>query len=762
MKNMLRQPVVAIVAVLFLVPSFASASAPMFRAKSGANLDGPIRTMAIAPPKGWRQVNAINQDPLSLGQWTPASPICATGASSRLSIYAVDVGREGPHKLMQKWLPSALRFNVTPVESGFVLVRAETDRGSANTVVAYPISDELITPLAGWIGGVKIVFVAESTNLSLAELESITRQAIRNRYPVSAGAVWNLDTPYVLFGKKWHKSLNERFEQAAQKNKPNALVSRAYALFGESGAFVPAGQNFLQQAAESGHDLAKLDLIRLHRRGLLTVDLPEETLAAWAADLAKKGAEDAKFWATEARPFDEDEDKIPNQDSLKMLARCGQPEAQRLWAKKQVQSFSAKERYEGRMTVINLIAEPPLEGTLPITTRVPRAVDAPAIEQLKAAAVLKTACPNEDDPDASLFVKKADFKVHKSFAKNQAATAEILTAPEAAEFPELNEAKKLDKLANAGDRKKLKEALRLACKWSGGEQDREQLVIELAARRDGIGKWKRFRACEIIEEPSMAGFCRNQVLKQTKLNLDTRFNDILIAAGLSSAEAPQTVVAAQSLRKKANDFFDKLLEKSYQQASSLREKSELDETRRQMESEFMSLLAATLNKETGMSLYSQVGDVVTGRRLLVLPADSADASFSLKRQAPSQKFLKTELERLEARLNETLLTIDEAAKEDLSKDFKKGLREAHTSWVEYQKAYSAFVEKIKATHPQVSNHQLATELWFYIEGIYYLEKVRDRQIGRVVPDEEDVDYQDVEDPIRAISSEPKAADDDKD
>lgn len=753
MKYMLKQPVVAIAAVLFFLPNFALASKPMFRAKSGENLDGPVRTMTIGAPKGWRQVNAINQDPLSLGQWTPSSPVCATGAASRLSIYAVDVGREGPHKLMQKWLPSALRFNVAPVESGFVLVRAEAERGAANTVVAYPVSDEHITPLAGWIGGVKIVFVAESTTLSLDELEAVTRQAIRNRYPVRAKAVWTIDSPYVLFGKKWHKSLAERLDQAAQKNKPNALVSRAYALFGESGAFVPAGQNFLQQAAENGHDLAKMDLIRLHRRGLLTADLSEETLSVWAADLAKKGAEDAKFWATEARPFDEDEDKIPGLDSLRKLARCGQPEARRLWAKKQVQSFNAKERYAGRMTVVNLIAEPPLEGTLPITTRVPRAVDAPAIDQLKAAAVLKTACPNEDDPDASLFVKKKDFKVHKSFAKNKAATAEILTAPEAAEFPELNEAKKLDKLANAGDRKKLQEALRLACRWSGGEEDRQQLVIELAARRDGIGKWKRFRACEIIEEPSMAGFCRAQVLKQTKLNLDTRFNDILIAAGLSSAEAPQTVVAAQGLRKKANDFFDKLLEKSYQQASSVREKLELDETRRQMESEFMSLLAATLNKEDGMSLKSQIGDVVTGRRLLVLPAETADASFSLKRQAPSPKFLKKELERLEARLKETLLTIDEAAKEDISVEFKKGLREAHTAWLDYQKSYSSFVEKIKETHPQVSNHQLAAELWFYIEGIYYLEKVRDRQISRVVPDEDEVDYQDVEDPIRAISSE---------
>jgi hypothetical protein len=251
----------------------------------------------------------------------------------------------------------------------------------------------------------------------------------------------------------------------------------------------------------------------------------------------------------------------------------------------------------------------------------------------------------------------------------------------------------------------------------------------------------------------MAEFCRAQVLKQTKVNLDTRFNDILIAAGLSSAEAPQTVVAAQALRKKAAEFFDKLLEKSYQQASSLREKSELDETRRQMESEFMGLLAATLSKEDGMSLKSQIGDVVTGRRLLVLPAESADASFSLERQAPSPKFLKKELERLETRLKETLLTIDEAAKEDISTDFKKGLREAHTAWVEYQKAYSSFVEKIKVTHPQVSNHQLAAELWFYIEGIFYLEKLRDRQISRVVPDEDEVGYGDVEDPIREISSE---------
>lgn len=754
MKNMLKRPFVAIAGILMFLPNVALATRPMFRAKSGENLDGPMRTMSIRAPQGWRQVGAINQDPLSLGQWTPVSPTCATGAASRLSIYAVDVGKEGPHKLLQKWLPTAVRFNVTQVESGFVLVRAEAERGSANTVIAYPLSDEYITPLAGWIGGVKIVFVTESTTLSLDELESVTRQAIRSRHPVRANAVSTIDSPYVLFAKKWHKSLADRMDQAVQKNKPHALVSRGYALFGESGAFVPAGQNLLQQAAESGHDLAKMDLIRLHRRGLLTADISDETLKVWAVDLAKRGAEDAKFWATEARPFDEDEDKIPGLDPLKKLARCGQPEARRLWAKKQVQSFSAKERNAGRMTVVNLMAEPPLEGTLPITTRVPRAVDAPAIELLKAAAVLKTACPTEDDPDASLFVKKGDFKVHKSFASNQAATAEILTAPEAAEFPELNEAKKLDKLANAGNRGKLNEAVQLACRWSGGEADRQQLVIELAARRDGIGKWKRFRSCEIIAEPSMAGFCRAQVLRQTKINLDTRFNNVLIAAGLSSAEAPQAVVAAQGVRKKAGAFFDRLLEKSYQQASSIREKLELDETKRLMESEFLSLLAATLNKEDGMSLKSQIGDVVSGRRLLVLPAETAEASFSLKRQVPSAKFLKKELVRLEARLKETLLTIDEAAKEDISTEFKKGLREAHGAWLEYQKTYFSFVEKIKETHPQAVNHQLAAELWFYIEGIYYLEKVRDRQISRVVPDEEALEHEDIEDPIRAISSDP--------
>ncbi len=726
---------------------------PLFRARSGATLDGPVRTMSVAPPAGWRQVDAINQDPLSLVQWTPKTPKCSTGAASRLSLYAVDVGREGPQRLMQKWFPTAIRFNVAPVESGFVLVRAEPDRGSANTVIAYPVSDEHITPLAGWIGGVKIVFVAESTTLNLEELEEVTRQAIRNRFPVRAKDVFSSDTPYVLFGKKWHKALQDRLDAAAKKNQPHALVSKAFALFGESGAFVPAGQNFLQQAAENGHDLAKMDLIRLHRRGLLSVDIGSETLATWATDLAKKGSEDAKFWATESRPFDEDENKIPELDPLKNLANCGQPEARRQWAKKQVQSFNSKERYAGRMTVVNLMAEPPLEGTLPITTRVPRAADAPAIEQLKAAAVLKTACPNEDDPDDALFVKKRDFKIHKSFVKNKAATAAILTAPEVEDFPELREAGKLDTLANAGDRQKLKQALNLACKWSGGEEDRQQLVIELAARRDGLGKWKRFRACEIIQEPSMAGFCRAKVLKQTKINHETRFNDILIAAGLSSAEAPQTVVAAQALRAKAQQFFDKLLEKSYDQAKSIREKSELDETRKQMESEFMALLAATLNKDDRMSLQSQIGDVVTGRRLLVLPAESADATFSLRRQAPSPKFLKKELERLEARLKETLLTIEEAAKEDISKEFKQGLRDAHTAWTEYQKSYLGFVEVIRETHPLAPNQTQAAQLWFYIEGVYYLEKIRDRQISRVIPDEEDETFDDFEDPIRAISSE---------
>lgn len=725
-----------------LSPMVANAAEPLFRSRLGDGTTGAVRTVGVKPPSGWRLVETINRDPLSLAQWVPKQPRCATGASTRISLYAVDVGSQGPNRLVQKWLPAANSFQVVAPESGFAIVRArsEASDGVAQTVIAYPYSEQFVTPLAGWVGGVNILFVAESTSTSLDELEENLRQTLRGRYAVAAKSVHTIDQPFVLFGKKWHKALQARWQEAEKKKQPLALVSQAYALFGEAGAYVPQGQNLLLKAAELGHDPSKMDLVRLARRSLMTVDVAPELLQAWESELAKKGSEDAKFWSAERVLMADEASK--NQVTMRSLANCGQPEAKRFWTKKQVQSFNSRERYLGRLAVVNMMQEPPLEATLPITTRVPRAVEAPAIQQLKVAAVLKTACPNEDDPDETLFVKKADFKTAKTFKKNQELKAETLAPPEEAEFPELKEASRMDRLANAGDQGQLKEALKIACKWPGSESDRQNLITELAIRRDGLGKWKRFRSCSVLKEHQMSKVCRDRDLKQAKLNLDTRFNNILIAAGMSYDEAPDAVMAAIAFRKKAMEFADRLLDKSYAQAASVRETKELDEIRYALESEFMSLLAATLNKEDAMGLESQIGEVVTGRRLLMLPAEDGNMDFALKRQAPTEKFMKRELERLEARLKDTMKSIQEADKIDLSPAFKEGLAAAHQSWEEYRKAHARFVGRVAEAHPHVSRHGAAAQLWFHIEGIYYFEKLRDRQMSRV-PDSG----------LRAVSSE---------
>lgn len=733
----------AILAFAALVSPVSDAFAePLFRSRVGDVASGAVRTVAVKPPKGWRAVETINRDPLSLAQWVPKQPKCATGASTRISVYAVDVGSQGPHRLVQKWLPSANSFQVVSPEAGFAIVRARSEiaEGVAQTVIAYPYSEQFVTPLAGWIGGVNILFVAESTSISLDELEENLRQTLRGRYPVAAKSIHTIDQPYVLFGKKWHKALQSRWQEAEKRGQPLALVSQAYALFGEAAAYVPQGQNLLLKAAEMGHEPSKMDVVRLSRRSLLTVDVAPELLEAWENELAKKGAEDAKFWAAERALITDEAGK--NQVTMKSLANCGQPEAKRFWTKKQVQSFASRERYLGRLAVVNMMQEPPLEATLPITTRVPRAVEAPAIQQLKEAAVLKTACPNEDDPDETLFVKKSDFKTARSFKKNQELKAESIAQAEEEEFPELKEASRIDRMANAGDQAQLKEALKMACKWPGSETDRKSLIVELAIRRDGLGRWKRFRSCSVIKEHRMSKVCRERDLKQAKLNHDTRFNNILMAAGMSYNEAPEAVMAATEFRKKATEFADRLLEVSYAQATSVRETKELDEIRYALESEFMSLLAATLNKEDAMGLESQIGEVVTGRRLLMLPAEDANMDFALKRQAPTEKFMKRELERLEARLKDSLKSIQEADKIDLSPPFKAGLVAAHQAWEEYRRAHAKFVAKVVEDHPHVSRHGAAAQLWFHIEGVYYLEKLRDRQMNRV-PDSG----------LRAVSSE---------
>lgn len=707
------------------------ASAALFRARSGHFSVGTIRSVSVSAPDGWRRVTAINKDPLSLAQWTPSETKCATGAASRLSIYAVDVGRSGPHKLMQKWFPDALRFNVAEQERGFVIVRAEAEPGKTQSVIAYPLSDEHITPLAGFVNGVNLLLIAESISQTAEELEKVVRTAIRNQIPVRTENAAAMDVPYVLFNNQWHKSIADRLEERSKRGEPNALISKAYSMFNSADGFVPAGQQLLYKAAEQGHQLAQLDLIRLYRRRLLTLDIPEAKLKEWSKALAKAGSDDARFWATEERKFSEADPSLAGHEELKKLSACGQPEARRTWAKLLVQSFKASDRFNGRAIVMNLMRLPPLEGTLPITTRVPRAVEAPNTQQLKAAALLKTACPTQGDPEQELFAQAEDFKIEKKQKKDFVTGAMTVAIadeeePESEnakprELPELSEARVLDKMVNSGSMKTLKEAQQIACRWPGGEQDRNNLVIEIAARHnDGFGKWRRFRTCDIVKENTIASNCREQEFRQARLNSETKYRDILVSV---DSELRNPVA---SLRAKATSFHEALLASSYAVAGTNAEKLELDRLRREMEAEFLNLVGASLTQD----LQNQIKDVVTGRKLLVLPPSEAEATFTLKRQPASPSFLKKELERLETRMGETMKAIQESDREDLSKNFKKGFAAAQDAWKAYRASYNAFASKLTEQGKGAPNMQIAADLWFHIQGIYYFEQIRDREISR--------------------------------
>jgi hypothetical protein len=690
----------------------------LFRARSGDFSIGTMRSITLPSPSGWRRVAAINKDPLSLAQWTPNSPLCSTGAASRLSLYSVDVGKVGPHKLLHKWFPEALRFHVGHAERGFVIVRAEAEPNQNQAVIAYPLSDQHITPLAGAVDGVNILLIAESTTQTPEELEAVVRKTIQTQIPVRTEDAKAMDVPFVLFNDKWHKTVSDRLDLAIKAGQPNAMVSKAFSMFNEADGFIPTGQVLLLKAAERGHALAQLDLIRLSRRRLLTIDVPEEKLNEWSVKLVKLGSDDARFWSTEMKKFSETETQYAGLEDLKKLSACGQPEARRTYAKLLVQSFKASERFAGRNIVMNLMRNPPLEGTLPITTRIPRAVDAPAIEKLKAAALLKTACPNEEDPEQDLFAQKSDFEIQKKSKKGKVTAAPIA---EAEDFPELQEARVLDKMVNSGSMKTLKEAQKLACKWSGGEQDRNSLVIEIAARQnDAFGKWRRFRSCEVLTEHNIATVCREQELKRVKLNAEMRYRDILVTA---DAELRNSIAG---LRKKAAEFQDALLESSYAVAKSVKQKTELDRTRRAMDNEFLDLVGATMTQD----LQNQINDVVTGRRLMLLPPNDEEAKFALRRQPPSALFLNKELKRLEARMGETVKSIEDADQEDLSKDFKNGFSQAYEAWKAYRKSYAAFSAKLAEQGKSNASALAAADLWFHIEGIYYFELLRDRELNR--------------------------------
>ena len=129
-------------------------------------------------------------------------------------------------------------------------------------------------------------------------------------------------------------------------------------------------------------------------------------------------------------------------------------------------------------------------------------------------------------------------------------------------------------------------------------------------------------------------------------------------------------------------------------------------------------------------MQNQIRDVVTGRRLLLLPPSIDEATFSLVRQPASAAFMKKELVRLDGRMKETLRSIEEADREDLSKAFKKGFATSYDAWKAYRESYAKFSAKLLEVGATTASDQAAAELWFHIEGIYYFERLRDHEINR--------------------------------
>lgn len=716
--------------LLSLLPlSAAHAEQPMLRTRAGETGTGPLRTVELQMPQGWRQVDALNRDPVSLAEWTLGSAACTTGASSRLSLYAVDTGLLGPHKLLQKWFPAALQLHVRESERGFALIHADAEAGKPQSVMAYPLSDSNTTPLAGWIGGVQVVLIAESTVLSGTELENVVRLAIRSQKPVNAKSVRSTDAPFVLAASRWRPALAQRLNQAAKRGEPNAQVSLAYALFAEASGFVPAGQQLLLKAAMAEHQPAQLDLLRLARRGLLKVEVEGDRLETWSRTLADAGSDEARFWQIEKPAFDESEERsAASRKALRELAVCGQPEAKRSWAKQLAQSFDKDERRRGRGLVISMMQNPPLESAMALVTRVPRAVEGPDFETLKVAALTKAACPDDEEPEESLFVSKADLLIDRTFAKRKAekpsleekaALASSLPLEFSEPFPELRQASELERLVNSGSRAGIKAALSKACHWSGLEKDRDRLVTEIAARRDGVGRWRAFKACEVISDGRLVEACREKQNRQARINLDARFKKL-------TAQTPNAKSELEELRDKAAAYFDGLLEQSFAVAT-LREKQELDSIRQQMESELYDLVLATTNDQLG----HQVQDAVTARKLLILPPQEEGANFALHRPRASNEFLGRELARLKERLQQTTQSISVADREDLNKTFKASLASAQQSWLALQKSYSGLISKLGLS--KRADIATAASLWFHIEGVYYLELVRDRQLSRSAP-----------------------------
>ncbi len=686
-------------------PEFAHAEAPMFRA------NGPV---ALVPPTPWKSVGPLNRDPLSVAQWARGQE-CSSGASQRLTLFNVDMGLSGPQRLVQRWFGNAHRLQVLAPEAGFILIKAESANATSG-LLAFPESDRAITPVMGWIGGVKVVLVGEAASANdLGSLEADFRATLRSMKRVSAKNSRSFDIPYVLAAKSWNKSLASELKRNAEK-QPNAKMSLAYGYFNEASGFVPAGQEWLRKAAVEGHGTAQAELLRLSRAEMLAVAIDAERLAKWSGELAAAGHVDERFMVVLNRPFDPNE-TTEHIKPLEPLVSCGHREARLIWAKHLAESFDKKERDAGKRLVMHLMQTPMLESELPVYGRVPVKTDAPTMATLKKAALLKNACVEE--PDADLFVKKSDFLI----PKQRPVAAATLSLLESDPFPELRAARELDKLVNSGDRKKLRTAQRLACEWAGSEKDREELIVEVRARRDGFGRWRRFRTCDAVTDSKMVATCAEQENRQASINNEVQFQKLLRLAG------PARTEELVELRALAIAYGEAIWRAAQARAEKT-ERREIDRIRSQVEAEFVGMAKALLSN----SLEKEVGEALTAKRLLVLQPEGGGADFTIFRQPASAGFMRKEQLRLEARMAETMKTIDEADRDDLDIEFKKQVKQAMKAWAQYKSKFEALSAQVQAADSAVltptSDARFAATVWFYVAGINRLEQLRDRELGR--------------------------------
>jgi len=670
------------------------------------------RFVQISSIEGWQRLGPAEVPSLGLAAWVATPEYggrkCADGSPSRITAYIVDVGRFTPQKLMQAWYPRAIRYEALGEESQFVLISAEheairTDR--TRIVVAVSGNSDLITPLFGRTPGLRVVFVAESTSLKTEDLQSQLKTLLRSQSAVAAPpSSVRRNQPIVKIGKSWSPGIEKHLKAAEKERLPEALMSLAYGLFVDAKGLVPGGQMLIKQAADLGLAAARVELIRMKKIGQLSIEIAPETLASWQTELAMQGNSEMQYLDAYKKLMAHlDQPKVEHIRPLHRLGACGQPEAQRHYAKSLMESFKPKTARKGQYLVVDMMLKPAVRMTVPPLIRDTRGDwDSPQLEDLKQTALLRSACNGEEDPDPALYVKKEDFSLKK---KKRAMPTQERDAEVGRQLDQI------DKLANGGSKAKVKEALSVACAWLGSEADREKLIVELKAREIGLGRWNRMRSCEYITDERTQAICRERQIKKIELVHRVRMDKL--KALVPESTRPQLA----RLETAAMAFHNALLSSAYEKASWT-ELSEIDELKSQLNQEFAALVSSTATGRVS----DEIRDVVTSRSLLLVP-ESGSGSMSVTRKPATTGLLKVELDKFKLKMRELIVDVDNAALDDLSPRAKLGFKQAFAAWNEYLSAYSSFAQSVGAT-------QLEPSLWLHMQALYFFEKTKDFELSR--------------------------------